>query len=165
MQERKRQEDKRKAREDEIEKKRLHEEHQRHVQKFFADQQMELRHKLESMQDADKKKQDAILERQRRQTEENNRKRTAAEERLKRNFEMAKLAEEKRKQDFLSAQEKFENSRAIHLANQERERELHAQEVLYKKEYKIFCDLNLLNKYITGDVARAKAKNVINSIS
>lgn len=99
--------ERKRAREDEIEKKRLHEEHQRQVAKFFADHQMELRKRLESMQGADKKKQDAMLEKQAKTLEENLQKRASAEERLRKNFEMAKLVEEKRKNDFLQSQVLF----------------------------------------------------------
>jgi hypothetical protein len=100
------------------------------VQKFFAGHQMELRRKLEEMQGAEKKKQEALAIRQRQQMEENAVKRAAAEERLRKNFEMAKIVEEKRKNDFLEAQRLFEESRNRHLANLEQERQLHSQEVL-----------------------------------
>ena len=89
---------------------------------------------MESMQGADKKKQDALLERQQKTLEENRIKRAAAEERLRKNFEMSQMVEEKRKNDFLDSQSKFEAKRAITLAEQERERQLHAQEVMLQEQ-------------------------------
>lgn len=134
MQARKLAEDKRRRREEEIEKKRLHEERQRATQKFFADHQMELRGRMEAMQGADKKKNDAILERQRLKAIENKDKRDAAERRLARNFEMAKMIEEKKKNDFLQHLEEFEEKRAIMLAEQERARMLHSQEIQLQEQ-------------------------------
>jgi len=116
------------------EKHRIHEEKQRQVQKFFADHQMELRRRMEAMQGADKKKQDAILERQRLKAIENKEKRDAADARLSRNFAMMVAVEQKRKDDFLKHQEEFENKRSIMLQEQERSRQLHAQEIMLQEQ-------------------------------
>jgi hypothetical protein len=96
---------------------------------------MELRRKMEEMNGAEKKKQDALAIRNKRLQEENAAKRAAAEERLRKNFEMAKMVEEKRKNDFLETQRLFEESRNRHLAQLEQERQLHSQEVCLKKSY------------------------------
>lgn len=100
---------------------------------------MELRRKMEEMSGAEKKKQDALAIRNKRLQEENAAKRAAAEERLRKNFEMAKMVEEKRKNDFLETQRLFEESRNRHLAQLERERQLHSQEVDLKKNFYISC--------------------------
>jgi hypothetical protein len=168
MQARKRDEDRKRATEIEIEKRRAHEEHQRQVQKFFADHQMELRRKLESMQGAEKKKQQALMERNRLLQEENALKRSRAEERLRKNFEMAKMVEEKRKNDFLEAQAKFEESRSRHLANLERERQLHTQEVVIVVNYKlcIFITFFSPDRHLVSDYApRATASYAARPVS
>ena len=131
---RKREADKRRAREEDAEKKRKHEEHQRATQKFFADHQMELRRRLESMQGAEKKKQDAILQRQQELMEELLKKRAMVEERLQRNMMISKKVEEKRKNDFLENQAHHEAIRKAHLDQQESERQLHAQEILLQEQ-------------------------------
>lgn len=126
---RKQAEQRRRAREEEQERKRKHEEHRRQVEQFFAEEQMRLRQRLESMQYAERKKQEAIMKKQAEHAEMMRRKRQMIEERISMNMEMAKAIEEKKKQDFLSKQEQFEQIRAEHIRRQEEERELKAQEL------------------------------------
>jgi hypothetical protein len=80
--EHKRQEQKRFGREQEEEKKRKHAEHKRQVEQFFSEEQMQLRQRLESMQYAEKKKQDAILKKQTEAAETLRVRRNAIEKRI-----------------------------------------------------------------------------------
>lgn len=66
---------------------------------------MELRKRLESMQLAEKKKQDQILQRQQQHAENLRRKRAEIEQRIEQNMEMAKMIEEKKKADFIERQQ------------------------------------------------------------
>jgi len=75
------------------------------VEEFFAEEQMELRRRLESMQLAEKKKQDQILQRQQQHAENLRRKRAEIEQRIEQNMEMAKMIEEKKKADFIERQQ------------------------------------------------------------
>lgn len=127
-------EDRKRRREEDAEKKRLHEEHQRQVAKFFADHQMELRRRMEAMQGADQKKKAAMDERARLKAIENKKKRDAAETRLAKNFEMSRMVENKKKQDFLDKKKQFEDKRQIMLEEQERQRELHSQEIMLQEQ-------------------------------
>lgn len=122
-------EDKRKAREDDAEKKRKNEEHRAQVEKFFADEQAELRKRLDSIHLADEKKQAAIVERQQRLAEELRKKRDAIEQRIEKNMEMAKMIEQKKKDDFLERQDHHEKILSEKMQKQEEERRLRAQEI------------------------------------
>jgi len=105
-------------------------EHRASVQRYFAEEQMQLRKRLENMQGAEKKKQDALMIKQEAAAKEVALRRAQAEERITRNMEMAKAVVQKRTTDFLNKQEHHEKIRAVHLSKQDRERELHAQENL-----------------------------------
>jgi hypothetical protein len=120
---------KRSAKEEEMERKKKHEEHRRQVEQFFAEEQMELRKRLENMQFAEKKKQDAIVAKQQTHAENLSKRRAAIEKRIEQNMEMAKLIEEKKKNDFLEKQDHFERIREMNLIKQEEERLLKAQEL------------------------------------
>jgi hypothetical protein len=122
-------EQKRFAREMEVEKKRKHEEHRAQTEAYFQEEEARLRKRLEDMQGAEKKKQDAILAKAAEHAAALKKRRAVIEQRIQRNFQMAKLVEEKRKNDFLSKQEHFEQKRTEHLTKLERERALHSQEV------------------------------------
>lgn len=117
-----------------LEKKKKHEEHRMETQKFFEEEQMKLRQRLESMNYAEKKKQDAILERQREHAETLRKKREMVEARIEKNMEFAKQIDEKRKNDFLDKQDQFDKIREAHLQKQEEDRELHAQEILLQEQ-------------------------------
>lgn len=125
---------KKKAIEAEMEKKRLHEEHKRQTERFFQEEQMKLRKRLEDMQSAEKKKQDAILKKAEELAEQQRVKRAIVEKRLVENMQMAKMVEEKRKTDFLEKQEHHDKIRALHLQKQEEERQLHAQEIALQEQ-------------------------------
>jgi len=127
--EHKRQEQKRFGREQEEEKKRKHAEHKRQVEQFFSEEQMQLRQRLESMQYAEKKKQDAILKKQTEAAETLRVRRNAIERRIEQNMEMAKLIEHKKKADFLEKQDHFERIRENNMHKQEEERYLKQQEL------------------------------------
>eukprot|EP01038_Epipyxis_sp_PR26KG_P014118 gene14118-18944_t len=127
-------EDKKRAQELELERKIKNDEHKRQVAQFFAEEQMQLRQRLESMQYAEKKKQDAILSKQRKHMEDLRIKREAIEKRIEENMEMAKAMEEKRKTDFMNRQENFEKKREDHMRQQEQERELKAQEIMLQEQ-------------------------------
>jgi hypothetical protein len=120
---------KRRAREIEEEKKRKHEEHRQAVEQFFSEEQMRLRQRLESMQYAEHKKQEAILRKQAELAEQQRIKREQIEQRIEQNMNIAKLIEDKKKEDFLAKQEHFELIRQEHLRKQEEERQLKAQEL------------------------------------
>lgn len=119
---------KRRARELEEEKKRKHEEHRQAVEQFFAEEQMRLRQRLESMQYAERKKQEAIMRKQEELAEAQRIKREQIEQRIEQNMNIAKMIEEKKKEDFLAKQDHFERIRQEHLRKQEEERQLKAQE-------------------------------------
>lgn len=96
-QNRKAAEAKRQARELEEEKKRKHDEHKQQLEQYFAEEQMQLRQRLEAMQYAEKKKQDSIIKKQQEHAENLRRRREAIEKRIEQNMEMAKMIEEDRK--------------------------------------------------------------------
>jgi hypothetical protein len=123
-------------RREEEERRLKHEEHKLQTQRFFAEQEMLLRKRLEDMHVAEEKKQAMILKAQRDKKRELAIKRKIVEERIDRNMQMALEVEEKRKQDFLAAQAKSEALRAEHLARMEEERELKAQEALLQEQRK-----------------------------
>lgn len=122
--------------EQEQEKRRKHEEHKMQVQKFFADQQVELRARLAEMHHAEKKKQDMIAKKQRDHKKQLAKKREIVSQRIERNMEMAQAVEEKRKNDFLEAQAKSEALREEHLKKMEEDRELKQQEALLQEQRK-----------------------------
>ena len=93
-------------------------EHKRAVQKYFNDEQIKLRQRLESMNFHEAKKLAALTERQSRHEEEMRAKREKIEKRLAMNMMMAEKIEEKRKQDFLQKQENFERIRQEHMSRQ-----------------------------------------------
>lgn len=128
------QEEKKRRRQEELERAAKHEAHKKQVQSFFEEEQMRIRKRLESMQDADKKKQAAILKKQQALAEELRLKREAVEKRIERNMRMAEEVEEKRKSDFFEKQAAFEAVREAHLKKQEEERALHAQEVMLQEQ-------------------------------
>jgi len=119
---------------EEAEKKAKQQEHKAQVQRYFAEEQMKLRQRLESMNGAEEKKQAAIRAKADATAAELLLKRAQADERIQRNMDMAKAVEEKRKTDFLSKQSHHEKLREEHLFKQERERSLHAQEVLLAEQ-------------------------------
>lgn len=95
---------------------------------------MVLRQRLDNMQNAEKKKQDAILEKQRIHAENMRKKRAAIEERIEKNVTMASMIEEKKKNDFLERQAFHEKLREEALEKQEEERRLKAQEVMLQEQ-------------------------------
>ena len=109
-------------------------EHKRAVQKYFNDEQIKLRQRLESMNFHEAKKMAALTERQQRHEEEMRAKREKIEKRLAMNMMMAEKIEEKRKQDFLEKQENFERIRQEHMSRQEQERMLHSQEIMLQEQ-------------------------------
>lgn len=135
-QKRRNEETARQLRDQEEEKRRKHEEHKMQVQKFFADQQAELRARLAEMHRAEKKKQEMIASRQREHKNQLEKKRSIVAQRIERNMEMAAAVEEKRKNDFLDAQARSEALRAEHLKKLEEERELKQQESLLQEQRK-----------------------------
>jgi len=127
------QEDKKRRREAEIERKQKLEEQRAQVQKFFADEQLALRARLETLHLAEEKKQAAMLAKQAELQEQARIKREMVEKRIEQNMHLAKMMEEKRKNDFLEKSEAFEKIRAEHLRKQEEERQLHAQEIMLQE--------------------------------
>jgi hypothetical protein len=91
---------------------------------------MQLRQRLENMQNAEKKKQDAIMKKQQIHAEALRQKRAAIEERIDQNMKVAEMMEEKKKQDFIERQENFEKIRLEALERQEEERRLKVIELL-----------------------------------
>lgn len=124
----------REAIEIDLEKKRKHEDHRRITQKFFEDENMKLRERLESMQGAEKKKQDAILEKQKYHADALLKKREIVEARLRQNMSYARKNEETRKEAFLEKQNHHETIRELALRKQEEERQLHAQEIMLQEQ-------------------------------
>lgn len=120
---------KRQARIAEIERNAKNAEHRAQVEKFFQDEQIELRKRLDNMHVAEEKKCAAILERQARLAEELRVKRAAIEKRIAANMEMAKLVEQKRKDNFLAKQDHHERIRQEKMLREEEERRLRSQEV------------------------------------
>jgi len=127
-------EEAKRRREAEQERAAKHEVHKLQVQRFFDEEQQRIRKRLESMQDAEKKKQAAIMAKQAQLAEELRVKREMVEERIERNMQMSIEAEEKRKDDFMRRTEAFEEVRAEHLRKQQEARDLHAQEVMMQEE-------------------------------
>lgn len=117
------------ARAAEIERNEKNAEHRLQVDKFFADEQMELRKRLENMHVAEEKKVAAILERQAKLADELTLKRAAIDKRIAANMEMAKLVEQKRKDSFLAKQDHHEKIREEKMQREYEERSLRAQEV------------------------------------
>lgn len=122
-------EEKKRMREKEEEKIRAHEEHRRKTEQFFEEEQMKLRQRLENLNDADRKKQELIIARQKAAQEEVRKRREEAEKRIAKNMEMAELIEKRKKEQFLEKQAHHEQLREEALRQQEEERRLHAQEI------------------------------------
>ena len=122
------------------------------VQRFFSDQQMELRRRLEEMQYAERKKQQMIMKTQREKKKQMAIKREIVEQRIERNMELAAAVEEKRKNDFLDAQAKSEALRAEHLKKLEEERELKAQEAVLQEQRKRMILLQQLRCFISSNL-------------
>lgn len=127
-------EDKIRAREEDFEKKKKNEESRLEVQRYFEEEQMKLRERLESMHVAEKKKQDAIIERQKVHAEKLRIKRAMIDERIEKNMELSHQIEQKKKNDFMKKQEDFEIARTAHLEQQERARHLLSQEILMQEQ-------------------------------
>ena len=85
----------------------MSEQNYKQVEEFFNEEQAELRRRLETMQLAEKKKQDQIMQRQQQHAENLRKKRAMIEERIEQNMEMAKAIEEKKKNDFLERQQVY----------------------------------------------------------
>lgn len=126
---RKEKEEKIRRRQLEVERKLKLEEQQAKVAKFFADENARMRANLETLHKAEEKKQAAILEKQARLKAEATKKRQAIEKRIETNMKVAKMVEQKRKDDFENKQRAFEEKRMITLAEEERKRALHIQEI------------------------------------
>lgn len=122
------QEQKEALRLEEEERKQKHEEHKMQVQKFFAEQEMELQKRLDEMDVAAKKREEDILRKREEELEKLARKRAAVEERIERNIQVAEEVERRRKEEFLRSQKEFEDKRQKHLDQLEYERRLKAQE-------------------------------------
>lgn len=123
------QEQKEAMRREEDERKQKHEEHKLQVQKFFAEQELELQKRLDEMDIAAKKREEDILRKREEELEKLARKRAAVEERIERNIQMAEEVEKRRKEEFLRSQKEFEDKRQKHLDQLEYERRLKAQEL------------------------------------
>lgn len=127
-------EEKRQRRAAEVERKAKLEEQRATVQKYFADEQMALRRKLETLHLAEEKKQAAMLKRQAEQSEILTKRRAMIEKRINENMKLAKMVEEKRKNDFLEKTDHHERLREEALRRQEMERNLHAQEIQLQEQ-------------------------------
>lgn len=117
------------AKEMEAERKRKQEEHRLQVARYFSEEQVKLRERLETMQEAEVRKQKAIAEAQKKKKIELKKKREMVEKRIERNMEMAAAVEAKRKQDFIDKQEKHELIREQHLSEMEKSQQLHLKEI------------------------------------
>lgn len=105
------------------------EEQQAKVAKFFADENARMRANLETLHIAEEKKQAAMLEKQEKHKKEMMKRKAAIEKRIETNVKIAKMVEQKRKDDFEHKQRVFEEKRSETLKEEERKRALHIQEV------------------------------------
>ena len=119
--------EKKRRRELEIERKIKLEEQQAKVAKFFADENARMRANLETLHLAEEKKQKAMLEKQKKHKEEQAKRKAAIEKRIETNMKIAKMVEQKRKDDFEKKQQTFEALKL--LKTEEEKRALHIQEV------------------------------------
>lgn len=111
-----------------------HEESKRKLQQFFIDEQIRLRTKLETINLAEQRKQEVLQERNRLQVEANRKKRELLEKRITKNRQVANYIEYKKKEDINIKNQKYEEKRAMTLAEQEEERRLHQQEVEMREQ-------------------------------
>mmetsp|Transcript_10784 Transcript_10784/g.10410 ORF Transcript_10784/g.10410 Transcript_10784/m.10410 type:complete len:642 (+) Transcript_10784:246-2171(+) len=124
----------RRAAEEEMDRSRKAEEHKAQVQKYFADEQLRLRERMETMNFAEKKKNDQIIKKQKEHAHTMRAKREKIEKRIELNMSMAEEIEEKRKNEFLDKQEHFERLRVAHLQQLEQDRILHSQEIALQEQ-------------------------------
>jgi hypothetical protein len=127
-------EDKKRARQLDMEKKAKNEEARLAVQRYFEEEQMALRSRLETMHVAEEKKMASIMARQQEHAKQLKMKRDMIEQRLAKNMEVSQLIQEQRKEAFMKKQEEFEQARQEHLRRQEEERRLHSQEILLQEQ-------------------------------
>lgn len=126
---RKLEEQKKELRLRDIEKKRLNDEHRKKVVDYFESERLRIKSNLETIHEAEKKKQEALTIKQKMLTEQLKEKRDYVEKRLEENLMNSKEIEEKRKRDFFLKQEYFEMKRKAHLDKLEEERQHHINEV------------------------------------
>ena len=126
--------EKKRRRELEVERKIKLEEQQAKVAKFFADEQARMRANLETLHLAEEKKQKAMNEKNAQLKEELRKRRAAIEKRIATNVKVAKMVEQKRKDDFEYKQAIFEEKRAETLQKEEEARNLHIQEVQLQEQ-------------------------------
>lgn len=111
-----------------------HEESKRKLQQFFIDEQIRVHAKLDAITLAEQRKQEVLQERNRLQIEANRKKRELLEKRINKNRQMANYIEYKKKEDINIKNQKYEEKRAMTLAEQEEERLLHQQELEMREQ-------------------------------
>jgi hypothetical protein len=121
-------------RELEVERKLKLQEQQAKVAKFFADEQARMRANLETLHLAEEKKQAAQNEKQAALKAELSKRRAAIEKRIETNMKVARMVEQKRKDDFETKQEAFERKRLEQMTKEEEARNLHIQEVQLQEQ-------------------------------
>lgn len=126
------------------------------VQRFFAEEQVKLRARMETMQEAEQRKQAAILATQQQKRVEMREKRAIVELRIEKNIEMAEAVERKRTDDFIEKQMTSEDLRRRQEETIFHERELHAQELELQEQRR---KMILLQK--RKEEEREKAKMLI----
>lgn len=126
--------EKKRRRELEVERKIKLEEQQAKVTKFFADEQARMRANLDTLHLAEEKKQKAMLDKQATLKAEVLKRRAAIEKRIETNMKVAKMVEQKRKDDFEEKQQLFEEKRSIALREEEVARNLHIQEIQLQEQ-------------------------------
>ena len=126
--------EKKRRRELEVERKIKLEEQQAKVTKFFADEQARMRANLDTLHLAEEKKQKAMLDKQATLKAEVMKRRAAIEKRIETNMKVAKMVEQKRKDDFEEKQQLFEEKRSIALREEEVARNLHIQEIQLQEQ-------------------------------
>lgn len=126
--------EKKRRRELEVERKIKLEEQQAKVAKFFADEQARMRANLETLHLAEEKKQKAMNEKNATLKADLTKRRAAIEKRIETNMKVAKMVEQKRKNDFESKQASFEEKRVETMRKEEEARNLHIQEIQLQEQ-------------------------------
>lgn len=118
----------------EVERKLKHEAHKRQIERFFEEEQQQTRKKLDALHLAEKKKMEAMEQKQVALAAQLKKKREIVEKRIDNNIKMSLFAEQKRKQDFQDRQDAFDRTAQERSRRMEEEHQLHLQDVQLQEQ-------------------------------
>ena len=113
---------------------RKHEEHRLQTQRILAEQQAQIKKRMEEMELAERQRQEAIALKREEDRERMMEQRAQVEQRIARNMKQAQKVEEMRKNTFFEKQAHHEALRKQHLDMQERERALQARQNMLQEQ-------------------------------